>query len=143
MYVFVINSSSVTSLRYKSTVDHSWTDVGNTDDTGALEVYKKMFSFCFATTHFSSTLSTSILRLIFFLFKLCLCVFVHVCAGTLGGQRRASDSMELELQAVVSCRMWASGGKLRSSKRAVPTLPCVAISLAPYFQQKWNIVFGL
>lgn len=38
MYVFVINSNSVTSLHYKKALDHSWKDENNTEDMEILEV---------------------------------------------------------------------------------------------------------
>jgi hypothetical protein len=54
--------------------------------------------------------------------------FVSVCgdpyvnAGASGGQRRMSDSLELELQAVVRYLMWVMGTELRSSGRVVNAL---------------------
>jgi hypothetical protein len=46
----------------------------------------------------------------------------HRCSGALGGQKRASDPLELELQAVVSCLVWVMGSELRPSGRAVSDL---------------------
>lgn len=40
----------------------------------------------------------------------CLCVY-HMCAGTHGGQKMSSDTLELELQAVVSLPVWGVGTK--------------------------------
>ena len=45
-----------------------------------------------------------------------------MCAGALGGQKRASELLEVELVMVVSCLMWVLGTKLKSSTRAAHTL---------------------
>jgi hypothetical protein len=50
---------------------------------------------------------------------MCMCVHLslyihHLYAGTLGGQKQVFDSLELKLQAFVSCSMCVSGTKLRS-----------------------------
>ena len=42
-------------------------------------------------------------------------IHVHVYVGAHRGQRRASDSLELELQASGSCLIWMPGIELRSS----------------------------
>lgn len=44
--------------------------------------------------------------------------YMHMCPGTLEASR-ASDSLELEVQTLVSCPMWVQGIKLESSARAV------------------------
>jgi hypothetical protein len=45
----------------------------------------------------------------------------HVCS-THRGQKRASDPLELELQALVSCSTQVLGTELRSSARTARTL---------------------
>lgn len=39
----------------------------------------------------------------------CLCVYVHMSAGTFRGQKRPSDALKLELRTVVSCLLWVLG----------------------------------
>lgn len=53
------------------------------------------------------------------------CVYVCLCyphVGTLRGQKRVCDALELELQAVVSYPVWVLGTKLESSGRALRAL---------------------
>ena len=50
----------------------------------------------------------------------CECVFTHT--------KRASDTLALEFQAIVSHLMWVLGAELRSSVRAVDILTLWAIS---------------
>lgn len=59
--------------------------------------------------------------------------FVYVClhefictihVGTHTGYRRALDSLDLELQAAVSCFMWVLGTEPSSSVRAASALNC-------------------
>lgn len=62
--------------------------------------------------------SIQALDLMFQIMYLCMCVcvwYVDVGAGIHRGQRRAPDSMELELQACVSCLMWVLGIKFPAS----------------------------
>jgi hypothetical protein len=42
------------------------------------------------------------------------CTYAHVC-GTYRGQKRTSDSLELELQAVMSWLMWVQGTEVKPS----------------------------
>lgn len=53
--------------------------------------------------------------------SLSVCGYVHRRAGASGGQE-ASDPLELELEAVVSCLTWLET-PLRSSARVVHALP--------------------
>ena len=56
-----------------------------------------------------------------------LCEFVyHMCAGALGGQKRASELLEVELIMVVSCLMWVLGTTPGSPAKATCTLNCQA-----------------
>lgn len=55
----------------------------------------------------------------------CVCVYsVCKCAGALGGQKRALDllNLDLELQMAVNWQTWKMGTELWSSKRSVSTL---------------------
>lgn len=69
----------------------------------------------------------------------CVCVrtLVHVhicfcvCMGSCGGQQTSLDSLELELQVVVSCHMWALGTELGSSGSAASTINFWATSSSP------------
>ena len=47
------------------------------------------------------------------------CEYAHVDAGTQGGKKKASDPLELKLQAVVSHLMWVLGTAPGSSATAV------------------------
>lgn len=61
------------------------------------------------------------------------CTYVyHVSAGALGGQRMASDSLELELQATVGTAMWLLGVEPRSLGRTD-----WAISIASSASTSW------
>ena len=52
------------------------------------------------------------------------CMFLyHMYAGAHGGQKRALDPLELELQIILSA-MWVSEIKPRSSARALIALNC-------------------
>lgn len=53
---------------------------------------------------------------------MCVCGSVHRNTGTVGGQKRASDPLELKLWAVVSCPALVLGTELRSSAKAVCAL---------------------
>lgn len=44
--------------------------------------------------------------------------------GALGDQKRAPDSLELELQVTVNCPSWVLGTDLRLSIRTAHTLDC-------------------
>jgi len=55
----------------------------------------------------------------------------HACRCH-GGQKRASDPLELELQAVVNCPIWVLGATLEASARGASTLTGRAISPALY-----------
>lgn len=63
-----------------------------------------------------------------FLFVVCVCVCVRVClymhVGALEGQKRAFDSLELELYADVSRRLWTLGSVSRFSVRTASALHC-------------------
>lgn len=48
--------------------------------------------------------------------------YVHMCAGACGGQKRAIDLQELELQVFKNHPMWVLGTELWSPARAAPTL---------------------
>lgn len=54
-----------------------------------------------------------------------------VCVHNCGDRKRASDPLESELKAVVSCSTWELGTKLESSERAGSVLNHWAISPAP------------
>lgn len=42
----------------------------------------------------------------------CVCVSIcHVCTGAHRGQKRVSETLELELLAIVGCQMWVLGTK--------------------------------
>ena len=47
---------------------------------------------------------------------------VHMCVDVDGGQWRAVDALELELQEFVSHPLWVLGTRLRTSGRAVSAL---------------------
>lgn len=53
------------------------------------------------------------LKIVFFFLSECLCVYVHMCASALIGQKRASGFLEQELQMVVSHWMWVLRTELR------------------------------
>lgn len=53
---------------------------------------------------------------------MCVCVYVHACAGAWGGQKRAPDSLKLEVQVVVSCLTSVLGTNFTFSAREVYTL---------------------
>jgi hypothetical protein len=55
---------------------------------------------------------------------------VHVSAGALRGQKRASDHVELKLYAVVHPQARMQGTEYRSSERAVDTINQEDISSA-------------
>lgn len=59
-----------------------------------------------------------------------MCKDVHMNVGSLGDWKKVSDSLELELQVVVSCVTWVLGPKLGSPARAVHVLHCCAFSAA-------------
>lgn len=63
----------------------------------------------------------------------CVCVleYVDTSADAHGDQERASDSLELALQTVVSHPKWLLEAKLRSPERAVCALNCPVVSPAP------------
>jgi hypothetical protein len=48
-----------------------------------------------------------------------LCVCVCVCVCTIGIQKRVLDSLEVELQEVMSCRVWVLETELRFSARSI------------------------
>ena len=60
----------------------------------------------------------------------CMCVCIYVCmyvcvcmyVGNHGVRKRAMDTLQLELQTVVSCLRWVLGTRLSSSAKAVITL---------------------
>lgn len=54
----------------------------------------------------------------------------HVVSGTHKGQKRASDSLELQLQMLVSLHV-GTGNRTWVPTEALSTLNCWAISLAP------------
>jgi hypothetical protein len=66
--------------------------------------------------------------MLFLSFHMCVCVCVyvgthaHVHLGLHIGWKRASDLLELELQAVVNCLEWVLGTECRSSPRVVNAL---------------------
>lgn len=66
-----------------------------------------------------------------------MCFYVSLCVSracnAYGGQKRASDPLFLELQAVVSCLVWMLGTEPRSSTRAA----CILTS-KPSFQY-WQV----
>jgi hypothetical protein len=67
----------------------------------------------------------------------CVCVhacvlgYMHTSADAPGGQQRASDSLGLSLQMVMSHPKWLLGAKLSFPERAVCTLICSIISPTP------------
>ena len=54
--------------------------------------------------------------------RICFIIYVYAYRVTLGGQKRPSDPLELELQVAVSHLVWVLGTKLGSSVRAAKTL---------------------
>lgn len=52
----------------------------------------------------------------------CMCMCVHISVGTSIDQKRASDSTELELQAIVSYLMWVLETELLCFERATSAL---------------------
>lgn len=46
------------------------------------------------------------------------CMFAHTFVGVCGGRRRASDSLELKIETVMSCPKWLLGTDLQVSARA-------------------------
>lgn len=52
-----------------------------------------------------------------YLFIMCIGVYVHMCASAQGGQKRVSESLELEFQAVVNYQKWVLKLKPGSSAR--------------------------
>lgn len=48
--------------------------------------------------------------------------FLQVSKGACRGQKKVSDSLELEIDAIVNCLLWALGAKLWSPGRTVCTL---------------------
>lgn len=62
-----------------------------------------------------------------------MCVRVRGCAyetSSRGGKKRATDPLELKVQAVVNCPPQVLGAELESFVRAVCTLNCCTISPA-------------
>jgi len=57
---------------------------------------------------------------------MCVYLFVYVYAWALGGQKRASDSLELELQAVMKGLRWELGNKLQTVHEQ-----CVLLTTGP------------
>jgi hypothetical protein len=51
-----------------------------------------------------------------------MCLYLHVSADALRGQKRASDPLEPELQVEKSCLTWGLGAELVSSGRAGSSL---------------------
>lgn len=49
--------------------------------------------------------------LFFYLFRCYVCTFVCMCVGAHRGQKRASDLLELELQAVTGCKLATVGAR--------------------------------
>lgn len=49
------------------------------------------------------------------------CEYAHIPVDVCGGQKRALDTPELELQVAVSFSVWVLGAELGSSVRAAPT----------------------
>lgn len=49
---------------------------------------------------------------------------VHMRSGDFRGQKKMSDTQELELQVVERCLTWVLGRKLRSSERTAHALSC-------------------
>ena len=74
---------------------------------------------------------------------MCACVHVYIGADTHRALKRAPDSLELELQVVVSHLMWVLGMESRSSARATHALKHLAISPAPglNFDQESSWIF--
>lgn len=58
---------------------------------------------------------------------MCVCGFVHVSTVCVSGEQKASDSLELEFQAL-SCPVQVPGTELGSFARAVCALNCWTIS---------------
>lgn len=56
--------------------------------------------------------------------SLAVCVFTSESAGAFRAQKRASDSLGLELQATVSCQTWVLGAELGASGKAAPASNC-------------------
>lgn len=63
------------------------------------------------------------------MYTLCMHAYTHMCVASFRGHRRVSDTLELELQEVVSCLKEVLGSELGSSVRAAST---VQPSLKPH-----------
>lgn len=50
------------------------------------------------------------------------CIYLNVCFGICGDQKRKLSPLELELLGVLSCMTWVLGTKLGSSARTVSVL---------------------
>lgn len=62
-----------------------------------------------------------------------------MCVGVLGSQKRLSDSLELDLQAVVSFLTWVLGVKLRRSGKAARALKFPSHLSGPLLTSVWQI----
>lgn len=63
-----------------------------------------------------------------------------MCAGTCGGQKRALDFPELELQVVVSSLAWVLGALPESSAREARARNSCTVPLAPSLTFKSSLV---
>ena len=59
--------------------------------------------------------------MLFIYVYICLGKCLHVNMGAQRGQKKASDTLKLELQIVVNCVTWVLDTKLKSCGRAVST----------------------
>ena len=55
-------------------------------------------------------------------------MYVHVSKSTLKSQKKASYTLELELEAVVSLSTWVLESKLRPYGKAASSLNCLNLS---------------
>lgn len=92
---------------------------------------------CYIRTFVWSKFSLSrLLMVCMFVFLWGECVHVHL--GAHGGQKRVSDSLELELQAILSHLTWVLGIKFQSPEKAVDSLNPWAFSPFPHVYS-WHL----
>lgn len=73
----------------------------------------------------------------------CVCVSIwHMCFDVLGGNKRVTDTLNLEIQGSLRCLLWVLGTEFEPSMRAVSDLNFWAISPSPiYFLKDQNCIY--
>lgn len=74
-----------------------------------------------------------VLKLVMCMCHVSVCMYVHVQVVTCKGQKWPSDSLEMELQMLVSHTSWVLGAQLESFERAASALKEQAISPASQY----------